>query len=176
MPAPRRSSWSRYVRAPARRSDITIVRQLSDMATVNASHRLDLAAVKTLLTSRQGGAVHDMLRRGFLVETQAKRNLAGIGGPKRIDTGRLRASIATQVIGKGGRPIVVVGTNVRYARLVHDGTGIYGSRHQRIRPKAKKALRWKAPYGRRRGYAFAKSVEGMKPNPFLKNALRAARG
>lgn len=143
------------------------------MATVTYSHRLDLAAVQRLLTSPTGGVVRDLLRRGLLVETQAKRNLGGIGGPKRIDTGRLRASIATQVVHRNGAPAVIVGTNVNYAILVHEGTGIYGPRHAPIRPRRAKRLRFK-PKGSRR-FVYARQVRGMAPNRFLANALAAAR-
>lgn len=143
------------------------------MATVTYSHRLDLAAVQRLLTSPNGGVVRDLLRRGLLVETQAKRNLGGIGGPKRIDTGRLRASIATQVVHRNGAPAVIVGTNVNYAILVHEGTGIYGPRHAPIRPRRAKRLRFK-PKGSRR-FVYARQVRGMAPNRFLANALAAAR-
>jgi hypothetical protein len=159
------------------------------MATVSFSHRLDLSAVRTLLTSPQGGVIRDLLRRGLLVETQAKRNLGGIGGPKRIDTGRLRASIATQVVRRNGDPAVLVGTNVNYALAVHDGTGIYGPKGRPIKPRHGKFLRFKAkpggksqPPGKKPkkkgsgGYVYARSAKGMQRNQFLKNALTAARG
>lgn len=144
------------------------------MATASWGHQLDLGAVRKLLTSPQGGVVKDLLRRGLLVETQAKRNLGGIGGPKRIDTGRLRASIATIVVTRGGDPTVLVGTNVKYALFVHDGTGLYGPRHAPIRPRRGKYLRFK-PRGSRK-WVYAKQVKGMRPNRFLANALPAARG
>lgn len=143
------------------------------MATVTYSHRLDLQAVRTLLTSPQGGVVRDLLRRGLLVETQAKRNLGGVGGPKRIDTGRLRASIATQVVTRDGEPAVLVGTNVNYALFVHDGTGVYGPTGRPIRPRRAKFLRFR-PRGSRR-WVYARSVKGMRPNAFLLNALHAAK-
>jgi phage gpG-like protein len=144
------------------------------MAFVRFTHRLDLTATRQLLASAQGGVARDMLRRGLLVETQAKRNLGGIGGPKRIDTGRLRASINTQLVVRDGRPIAVVGTNVNYARFVHDGTGLYGPRGRMIRPVRRKFLRFR-PHGRGR-WVYARQVRGMVGNPFLRNALRAARG
>jgi hypothetical protein len=144
------------------------------MATVNVTHRLDPAAIRVLLTSPQRGVVQDLLRRGLLVETQAKRNLGGIGGPKRVDTGRLRASIATQLVSRNGTPSVIVGTNVKYAMWVHDGTGLYGPRHAYIKPKRGKFLRFKPARSRR--YVYARKVAGMKPNRFLLNALHAARG
>ena len=144
------------------------------MAYVTVSQRLDLGAVSRLLRSPQSGVARDMLRRGLLVETQAKRNLGGIGGPKRIDTGRLRASISTNLIIRGGDPAAVVGTNVFYAKYVHNGTGIYGPRGQYIRPRSAKFLRFKPQGGRR--FVYARKVKGSPGNPFLRNALVAARG
>lgn len=144
------------------------------MARVTYSHRLDLTAVRMLLTSPQGGVVQDLLRRGLRVETQAKRNLTGISGPKRVDTGRLRASINTQVVSRNGDPAVIVGTDVFYARYVHDGTGIYGPLGRPIRPRRAKRLRFR-PKGSRK-FVYARSVRGMVANPFLRNALPAARG
>lgn len=144
------------------------------MATATWGHQLDLGAVRDLLNSPQGGVVRDLLRRGLLVETQAKRNLGGVGGPKRVDTGRLRASIATVVVTRGGEPRVLVGTNVNYAIFVHEGTGIFGPRHAPIRPRRAKFLRFK-PRGSRR-WIYTRQVKGMRPNRFLLNALSAARG
>lgn len=144
------------------------------MAQVSFTHRLDLTAIRQLLASPQGGVAQDMLRRGLLVETQAKRNLGGIGGPKRVDTGRLRASINTQLVTRQGVPIAVVGTNVYYARWVHDGTGLYGPKHRVIKPIRRKRLRFR-PRGQR-SWVYAREVKGMVGNPFLANALTAARG
>ena len=144
------------------------------MVMVSWTHRLDTSAVTALLNSRSGGVARDMLARGLLVESQAKRNLGGVGGPKRVDTGRLRASINTQLVtGPGGAPIAVVGTNVYYARFVHDGTGVFGPKHRLIRPIRAKRLRFK-PTGKSR-YVYARFVVGMRPNHFLTNALSAAR-
>jgi phage gpG-like protein len=141
---------------------------------VTWSQRLDAVALQQLLRSPRGGVMRNLLRRGLLVETQAKRNLSGIGGPKRIDTGRLRASISTVAVTRNGEPAVLVGTNVKYAGFVHRGTGLYGPRHAPIRPRTAKFLRFK-PRGAGR-YVYARQVKGMKPNPFLTNALSAARG
>lgn len=141
---------------------------------VSFSHQLNPGAVQSLLASPRGGVAKDLIRRGLLVETQAKRNLAGVGGPKRIDTGRLRASGATLLVSRNGAPAVLVSFNTRYARWVHDGTGIYGPKHAPIRPKRAKFLRFR-PSGSRT-FIYRREVKGMKPNPFLRNALTAARG
>ncbi len=50
------------------------------MAQVHFTHRLDVNAVRAIIASPNGGVAKDMLRRGLLVETQAKRNLGGTGG------------------------------------------------------------------------------------------------
>lgn len=143
------------------------------MATVTWTDRLDLGALRALLSAPQGGLARDMFRRGLKVETQAKRNLAGVGGPRRIDTGRLRASIHTTMVMRNGLPAALVGTNVKYAIYVHEGTGLFGPRHMMIRPKRAKLLRFR-PKGSRR-YIYVRQVRGMQRNRFLLNALPAAR-
>lgn len=144
------------------------------MVQVTWTHRLDTTAVAALLNSPRGGVARDMLRRGLRVETQAKRNLGGVGGPKRVDTGRLRASINTQLVtGPKGEPVAVIGTNVYYARWVHDGTGVFGPKHRLIRPTRREFLKFRPTGGGR--FVYARFVVGMKPNRFLTNALIAAR-
>lgn len=143
------------------------------MAQVTYTQRLDLAALRRILTGPQGGVAQDLMRRGFLVESQAKRNLTR--DPQRVDSGRLRASIGPpQFVGRNGEFAVIVGTNVSYARYVHDGTGIYGPKGTPIRPRGGRYLRFK-PKGSAR-YVYAREVKGMRPNPFLADALVAARG
>lgn len=140
---------------------------------VTYSQQLNLPALRTLLTSQRGPVVRDLLKRGLAVESQAKRNLSGEGGPKRVDTGRLRADIHIIVVYRNGEPVILVVTNVRYARWVHDGTGVYGPHHTPIVPRRAKFLRFR-PRGSSR-YVYARSVKGMRPNPFMRNALPAAR-
>lgn len=130
-------------------------------------------AVQKVLTGPQGPVAKDLLRRGIRVQTQAKRNLGGVGNlPKRVDTGLLRSSIAVQL--RTGPDISVrIGTNVYYALWIHEGTGIYGPRHAPIFPKTARYLRFK-PKGADH-YIYRRSVKGIKPNPFLVEALSAAR-
>lgn len=140
-------------------------------------HKLNRAQIQMILKSPFGPVARDMMRRGTNVSSKAKQNLSS--SPMRVDTGRLRSDIHAELVIYNGKPAVRVGTNVAYARFVHDGTGIYGPRAQMIRPKSKKILRWKARSGQRSskgGYVFAREVRGMRPNPFLTNALSAARG
>lgn len=148
----------------------------------SVTRKLDPSVLQFIFNSPEGGVAKDLMKRGARVESRAKRNVSGIGGsgPKRVDTGHLRSSIKHQLV---IRPIglsVRIGTNVYYARFVHDGTGIYGPRKRVIRPKRAKALVWRSQkYGQKsgkfRGFVVAKSVKGMKPNPFLAAALPAFR-
>jgi len=145
----------------------------------SVSHQLNTGVVAALLASPTGGVAKDLLKRGLRVESKAKLNLGGGAGiPRRVDTGRLRASIRTIVLIIDGKPAVRIGTGLRYARWVHDGTGLYGPLHHYILPKNKKVLRWKTKGPKQLGggaYVFARRSSGMKPNPFLKNALSAAK-
>lgn len=126
--------------------------------------------MQRILASPTGPVARDILRRSVRVESAAKRNLNS--SPRRIDTGRLRSSVTHDVRTRGGKPVGRVGTNVRYARYVHDGTGIRGPRGAMIVPKRAKVLRWESD-GR---VVFSARSRGMAPNPFLKKALSAARG
>lgn len=123
-----------------------------------------------MLQSRDGAVAKDLFRRGKKVEAKAKKNLQR--PPKRVDTGHLRSSIHTTLLTVGGLPAVQVGTTVFYAIYVHEGTGIYGPRGQPIRPINAKFLSWKSKKGQR---IFARQVLGMRPNPFLRDAMDAAK-
>lgn len=89
------------------------------------------------------------------------RDLATDQGRIPFKTGQLRKSITSQVLSDTE---AVVGTNLYYARWVHDGTGLYGPMRRKIVPKKKKALHWP-------GAAHpVKSIKGMKARPFLAQA------
>lgn len=142
----------------------------------NVRSQLNLGAVQALIRGPNGAVAKDMLKRGLLVESRAKLNLQL--QPRRVNTGALRSSIRTIFLMIDGAPAVRVGTSLRYARYVHDGTGLYGPRHRYIQPVNKKVLRWKThgPTGipGKGGYVFRMKSSGMRPNPFLKKALSAA--
>ncbi len=138
------------------------------------THRINEANLAVLLHSPGGGIAKDMLRRGERVRSQAARNLAGGSGkPRRIDTGALRASLRNTPVIVGGAPGAQVSAGVWYATLVHDGTGIYGPRHRMITPKHGRYLVFTPKGGK--GVVFARAVRGMVPNPFLADALSAAK-
>lgn len=113
-------------------------------------------------------------------------NAARRGAP--VDQGQLRASLHIEyTFGPNGEPIARIGSNLKYAIFVHEGTGIYGPTGQPIRPKHGRFLVWpvknNSGIGRRRykggrtvQYAFARQVRGVRGRPFLVNALDAAKG
>lgn len=128
------------------------------------------AAIARLLVSDK--IANSMFVRGLLVESKAKVELS-TGPPKRVDTGRLRASIFTRRIRHLGLRGARVGTNVAYGLMVHNGTGLFGPYHRPIRPRRARVLVW-IPRGQTEP-VFATSVRGMEANPYLRNALPAAR-
>lgn len=135
--------------------------------TVNVRFELDTRALRTLLKSPTGPVIAELNNRGRRVQNGAKRRV-------RVDTGRLRSSIVVTNGTLDDLPAVFIGTNVKYAEYVHQGTGIYGPRRAPIRPKNSKFLVFK-PRGSR-VTVFARQVRGVRPNPFLRDALADAGG
>lgn len=136
--------------------------------------RVDSVKIAYMLSRPDGGVARDLLKRGLRVESRAKVLLSGTGvaHPKRVDTGRLRASVRTALRHEAGKPVVRVGTAVGYAIFVHNGTGIYGPRRTPITPVTSEFLRFR-PKGSP-VFLYRRSVKGMRGNPFLKDALPAA--
>lgn len=130
---------------------------------------LDHGAINRLLRSPAGPVASEMLKRGHRVEHAAKRLCP-------VDKGRLRSSIGTKLIIADGAPGARIGTRVRYALWVHEGTGVYGPRHSFIRPVTAKVLvfRPKGAARGRKGRVYAMKVRGSPPRPFLVLALSAA--
>jgi len=119
--------------------------------------------IRKMFADPKGPVARGVLRMSKKVERKAKR-LAP------VDKGQLRASITSQVVFRGGLPIGRVGTNVKHAMWVHEGTGIYGPRGMPIRPKNGKVLVFR-PKGAAKN-VYVKSVKGMKGRPFLRDALK----
>lgn len=140
------------------------------MAITRVTHRLNSSEIDRILRSEAGPVARDLMRRGLLVESAAKRRISS--NPMRVDTGRLRSSITHVLTTQGTNLQVRVGTNVFYALYIHDGTGIYGPRHRMIKPVRAQMLHWVG----KSGEVFARQVRGIPPNPFLKDALPAAAG
>jgi HK97 gp10 family phage protein len=100
---------------------------------------------------------------GLEAEGDAKVELENT--PRRIDTGRLRNSITHRVRKEDGEKVVYIGTNVKYALWVHEGTGIHAAEGGgRKTPWAYKGKDGKTHF-----------THGMKPNRFLRNAIEKNR-
>lgn len=119
---------------------------------------LDHAAVGRVL--RGPGIQRDLYRRGKRVEAAAKRFVG-------VDTGRLRASISTDLVTRNSYPAVRIGSTVNYAYVHHQG-------HKPIVPVRAKALRFR-PKGSR-VWVFAKRVRAVAGTHYLTRALPFARG
>ena len=114
---------------------------------------------------RPGGPIErDLTVRAIRVQTRARELCP-------VDTGRLRSSITWRIDRRGGVPIAVIGTNVSYARYVHDGTGIYGPRNREIVAAPGRVFRFVARDG---AVVFTRRIRGVRPRRFLTNALEAA--
>ena len=130
------------------------------MASAEIRLTVNRKVILNELRSPSGGVTKDLIRRGTAVQRMAKRLC-----PR--DKGKLVNSITLDV--KPGE-YARVGTNVEYARYVHEGTGNNGNGY--IYPRRGRFLRFP---GRGGGQVFAKRVRGVKGRPFLKDALPAAR-
>lgn len=128
--------------------------------------RIDINGSKLnrLLRSPSGPVAKEMLRRGEKVRVAARRRINS-------RTGALARSIDVSIVIANGGAGCRIGTDLYYAKFVHDGTGIYGPSRQRITPRSGKALVFESGAGR----TFAASSRGQRGTHFLRNALRAAR-
>lgn len=128
--------------------------------------QLSDTAMRRSLKGPGGAEARTVLARAKRVEAAAKRRV-------QVDTGRLRASIHTELRSVSGVTIARVGTDVAYARAVHAGTGIYGPRHSPIRPVTAKVLIWRPRGGAR--IIVARQVRGQPGSKFLSEALKDVR-
>jgi hypothetical protein len=127
-------------------------------------HTLNQAEIHRIGHSPTGPVARDLLARGHRWAGAARRQVG-------VDSGRLRGSIGVELTRAAGELAVRVGSNVRYARWHHDGTGLYGPHKTRIRPVRARALRFVV----RGRVVFARSVRGSRPNRFLTDTIWAAR-
>lgn len=125
--------------------------------------RLDERVITQSLRTTGGPVGRGLFGVATRVEARAKRKAP-------VNTGRLRSSIKKRVVNRGGEVQAIVSADVKYAAFVHEGTGIYGPRRRRITPRAGAFLVF-TPKGTS-DVVFARTVAGIRPNPFLADALR----
>lgn len=105
-----------------------------------------------------------MLTRGNRVQRAARRNVHS-------RTGNLSRSITVEIVIENGGAGVRVGSNLYYARYVHDGTGVHGPSQRPIKPTSRKALAFAVGGSN----VVVASSEGQRGTKFLLRALTAAR-
>jgi len=111
-----------------------------------------------------------------------------------VNQGGLRGSIDFEIRREPGGagssvangPAGYVGSGLKYAVYVHEGTGIYAKQNPKpITPKNKDFLAWpvtnnkgfrRYKKGKTANYAYAKSVKGVPGRPFLVKAVRFVFG
>jgi hypothetical protein len=97
-------------------------------------------------------------------------NAAKVHAPR--VSGHLANSITARMSTRGGVVRGQVSASAPYASFVHNGTGLYGPRRERIQ----------APHGRyfafrgHGGMVYVTSTRGQKPQPFLVQGLRDVVG
>lgn len=139
---------------------------------------IDAGSVQALVRGADGLVWRELTRRGNNVLNAARRNAP-------VDQGGLRGSLHMEHATIDGQPAVRIGSNLQYALYVHEGTGIYGPKGTPIRPNGHPFLRWpfknNSGSGRRRykagataAFVYAREVKGVRPRPFLRDALEAA--
>lgn len=130
------------------------------------SVRIDIngSALNRLLRSPTGPVAREMLRRGRKVQSAARRRINS-------RTGALSRSIEVDIVIVDRTAGARIGTNLSYARFVHDGTGVHGPNRRPIKPTRRKAL----AFGGVGGNVVVASSRGQRGTHFLRNALRAAR-
>lgn len=116
-------------------------------------------AMLALKTSPSEPVYQDLQRRVLRVDAAAKALCP-------VDTGRLRGSIRWRIEATPDELIGYIGTDVKYAPFVHEGT----AGGTIIRPVNKQALFWKGA-----AHPVASVTRGAtRAQPFLRDALSAA--
>ena len=118
--------------------------------SVQATGIAELRARLNGMKDRAANPAPGLLRAGMVVIAATKAHIkqgAGdqgpwppnqTGTPLLFKSGRLINSLTVNVTGNTAE----VGTNVFYARWLHEGTGVFGPSGKRIFPTKKKALAW----------------------------------
>lgn len=119
-----------------------------------------LKDVERAVLAYDNATVRGLTNACLLIEGEAKKNLTGV----RVDTGNLKSSISFEVDEKAKEGYV--GSNLFYSPFVHQGTGIFA-----LEGKGRKDVPWR--YKDLKGKWH--STKGMKPTPFLQDAIDANR-
>ena len=84
-----------------------------------------------------------------------------------METKNLVNTITKSFSGSGYHVEAEIKATATYALFVHEGTGLFGPKAQKITPVNARALKIMTP----NGVIYRKSSKGQKPQPFLKDAF-----
>lgn len=87
-----------------------------------------------------------------------------------VRSGFLRSTLDYRLGTEGGQPVAYVYVTASYGLFVHEGTGIYGPKRRPI--EARPGRMFVFP-GRDGKLVFTRRIKGMRPRPFLRQALQA---
>ena len=117
------------------------------------------------LMKRLGSDITGGLRAGLINAAEVIEGKAVKGAP--VATTNLVNATTSSVDDDGDAARVFVSDAAPYGIYVHEGTGLFGPKKQRVRPKKAQALFWP-------GAAHpVRSIAGMKGRPFLHDAAKA---
>lgn len=130
------------------------------MMKAQYTYNLDSTEVNAVLRGPFGLVYRDVQRRGTAVQNRAQQLVP-------VRTGRLKTSITLEMSTGGDSPTATIGTNMEYARAVHDG-------RREVRPVNKKVLAWRSGKTGRGKLIFSTKSRSTTGQPFLTKALEAA--
>jgi HK97 gp10 family phage protein len=143
-----------------------------DIFDIDVSHA-HVPVIRQLVENAMSGIL-------LYAEAQAKANVNRRTGNLGRNIGRTPVRRTGNLYwGQTGAGKVGVGKTAPYAKWVEAGTGVFGVFKSRIVPTTGNFLKWKvfdpslAP--RHRPFMYAKSVEGQRPQRFMKRAYDETR-
>lgn len=108
------------------------------MAKVRTRQSLNVGYTQTRISQPNGPLEHHLEVRALTVQAYARQRLRQ--SPQRIDTGNLINSIQIRIYYRNRMPIARIGTDVKYAIFVHEGT-IYMEANPFLRDALRRAAR-----------------------------------
>lgn len=129
------------------------------------------AKLNQVVLDMRGEEFRDALRRATLLVTEDARRAAP------VDTGRLRASILAEIRQSGTTTLGVVGTNVKYAAAVENGSKPHWPPKGPIRQWVQRVLKKRGKELESVTFLVQRAIakRGTKPRKFLQGALEANR-
>lgn len=121
--------------------------------------KIERRKVATLLVAKQVGKIMESdARQRASWDDQTGHTRQGIQGGAEVRKN-----------GDERMAVVYLAHTIRSGLYLETGTGLYGPKKRKIRPKHKKALRFSIGGGE---FVFVGAVKGMKPQPIIKPTVK----